>query len=101
MGVVIEICIKYPGVPLESKRLKYNTTIQARFEVSPVHHAIRAHTRELCPNGQTLLQILPAPFSCEGNCGKRHQLLFFFLASSLIPPPPPKNMFCSTEDFRV
>jgi hypothetical protein len=53
-------------------------TIEARFEVSPVHHAIRAHTRELCPNGQTL-QILSAPFSCEGNCGKRRRLLFFFI----------------------
>jgi hypothetical protein len=26
----------------------------ARFEVSPVHHATRAHTQELYPNDQTL-----------------------------------------------
>jgi hypothetical protein len=50
----------------------------ARFEASPVHHAIRAHTRELFPNDQTL-QILSAAFSCEGNCGKMRRLLFFLI----------------------
>jgi hypothetical protein len=48
----------------------------------PVHHAIRAHTQELCLNDQTL-QILSAAFASEGNCGGRRRLLFF-LKSALV-----------------
>ena len=48
----------------------------ARFELSPVHHAIRAHTQEPCPNDKTL-PILLASFTCEGICRKSRRTLFF------------------------
>ena len=46
-----------------------------------MHHATRAHTRELCPNDQTL-QLLFTAFASEGNYQKNRRT--FFLTSSLI-----------------
>jgi hypothetical protein len=56
----------------------------ARFEASPVHHTIWAHTQELCPNDQILQILSSAFFPSEGNCGKSRRSLLFFLTPSLI-----------------
>jgi hypothetical protein len=94
---------------------------RACFEAMVGHAcAIRAHTQETCPNGQTL-QILFTAFASEGNCRKSRRAFFFLLMSSLIFEMPipggsakklwclffgaycmvfSKNMFCSTVAFR-